>query len=140
MVSENGIEVDPDKVKAIVEWEAPKSVTEIRSFLGLAGYYRCFIENFSRISTLMTKLTWKGVKFERSEECENNFQELKKQLVLATVLTIPNGKANVVADALSRKAQTVSLSYLAISPQLIQEAILMDEILLYEGATLELEY
>ncbi|XP_042490452.1 uncharacterized mitochondrial protein AtMg00860-like [Macadamia integrifolia] len=73
MVSEIGIEVDPDKVKTIVEWEAPKNVTEIRSFLGLAGYYRCFIENFSQISTPMTKSTRKGVKYELLEKCENSF-------------------------------------------------------------------
>ncbi|XP_043697268.1 uncharacterized mitochondrial protein AtMg00860-like [Telopea speciosissima] len=73
LVSAKGIEVDPGKVKSIVDWEAPKSVADIRSFLGLAGYYRRFIENFSRILALMTRLTRKGVKLEWSDDCEKRF-------------------------------------------------------------------
>ena len=59
-----GVSIDPEKVKVVMTWERPKSVFEIRSFLGLAGYYRRFIEDFSRIAALMTRLTWKEVKFE----------------------------------------------------------------------------
>ncbi|XP_043725716.1 uncharacterized mitochondrial protein AtMg00860-like [Telopea speciosissima] len=67
LVSMKGIEVDPGKVQSVVDWEIPKNVADIRSFLGLAGYYRRFIENFSKISTPMTRLTRKGVKFEWSD-------------------------------------------------------------------------
>ena len=63
VVSASGVSMDPEKVEAVMSWERPKSVFEIRSFLGLAGYYRRFIEDFSRLSTPMTKLTQKEVKF-----------------------------------------------------------------------------
>ena len=64
VASTSGVSVDPEKVEAIMSWERPKSVFEIHSFLGLTGYYRRFIENFSRLVTPMTKLTRKEVKFE----------------------------------------------------------------------------
>ena len=63
-MSATGVSVDPKKVEAVMSWERPKSVFEIRSFLGLAGYYRRFIEDFSRIAAPMTRLTQKEVKFE----------------------------------------------------------------------------
>ena len=63
----NGIFVDSKKVKVIVNWEQPKNVTEIRSFLGLAGYYRRFVEYFSLIAVPLTRLTQKGIKFEWNE-------------------------------------------------------------------------
>ena len=77
VISKDGISVDPKKVEAVVEWNRPNNVTEIRSFLGLAGYYRRFVEGFSRLAMPQTRLTQKGVKFEWSEECEQSFQELK---------------------------------------------------------------
>ncbi|XP_043725737.1 uncharacterized mitochondrial protein AtMg00860-like [Telopea speciosissima] len=91
VVSVEGIKIDPCKLNTVMEWEAPKNAGEIRSFLGLASYYRHFIENFSRISTSMTKLTRKRVKFDWSDECEKNFQELKQKLSSAPVLTLPDG-------------------------------------------------
>ncbi|XP_043717481.1 uncharacterized mitochondrial protein AtMg00860-like [Telopea speciosissima] len=96
IISARGIEVDPGKVKAVVNWESPKTVTEIRSFLGLAGYYRKFIENFSKIAMPMTQLTRKGAKFEWNEDCENSFQELKKRLVTAPVLVLPKETEGMV--------------------------------------------
>ena len=60
---EEGVLVDPEKIKAVVEWQQPMNVTEVRSFLGLVGYYRCFVEGFSKIATPMTKLLQKNVKF-----------------------------------------------------------------------------
>ena len=69
---------------------AHTSVGEIRSFLGIAGYYRRFIENFSRIAKSMTELLKKDTKFKWTEECEASFQELKKRLVTAPVLIIPD--------------------------------------------------
>ena len=82
--------MDPSKVEAVTEWKAPTSVREIRSFLGLAGYYRRFIENFSKIAKPMTELLKKDTKFNWTEECEASFQELKKRLVTAPVLILPN--------------------------------------------------
>ncbi|XP_052174731.1 uncharacterized protein LOC127789782 [Diospyros lotus] len=89
VVSGEGISVDPEKVKVVIEWPQPTTVTGIRSFLGLAGYYRRFIEGFSRLSSPMTKLTRKGVKYEWNEACERSFEELKKRLTSASVLAIP---------------------------------------------------
>ena len=68
VVNQSGVSVDPEKISAVIEWQRPTSVTEVRSFLGLAGYYRRFVEGFSRISAPMTRLTQKAVKFEWSEE------------------------------------------------------------------------
>ncbi|RVW27121.1 Retrovirus-related Pol polyprotein from transposon 17.6 [Vitis vinifera] len=89
VVSEAGIAVDHSKVEAVQEWQRPTNVFEVRSFLGLAGYYRRFVEDFSRIAAPITRLTRKGVKFDWNEECENAFQELKRKLTTAPVLTAP---------------------------------------------------
>ena len=70
VVSASGVSVDPEKVEAVMSWERPKSVFEIRSFLGLAGYYRIFIEDFSRIAAPMTRLTRKEVRFDWDDPCE----------------------------------------------------------------------
>ena len=86
----DGIAVDPAKVAAVTEWVAPTSVKEIHSFLGLAGYYRRFIENFSKISKPLTELLKREYKYVWTEECEASFQELKKRLVTAPVLILPN--------------------------------------------------
>ncbi|RVW97780.1 Transposon Ty3-I Gag-Pol polyprotein [Vitis vinifera] len=96
VVSNDGISVDPGKVDAVANWRRPSTVTKIRSFLGLAGYYRRFIEEFSKIALPLTKLTQKGVKFEWSDDCECSFQELKNRLVSAPILTIPSGSGGFV--------------------------------------------
>ena len=70
VVSASGVSIDLEKVEAIMGWERPKSVFEIHSFLGLVGYYRRFIKDFSRLATPMTKLTRKEVKFEWNKVCE----------------------------------------------------------------------
>ena len=82
--------VDPEKVEAVISWERPKSVFEIRSFLGLAGYYMRFIEDFSRIAATMTRLTRKEVKFEWDDRCDEAFQELKRRLTSAPILIVPD--------------------------------------------------
>nr|GEY14192.1 reverse transcriptase [Tanacetum cinerariifolium] len=93
IVSADGITMDPAKVKAITKWPRPKIVTEIRSFLGLAGYHRRFVEGFSRLALTLTKLMRKGEKFVWDEEREKSFEELKKILVFAPILTLPFGSS-----------------------------------------------
>ena len=84
-----GVSVYPSKVEAVMSWEMPKSVFEIRSFLGLAGYYKRFIEDFSRLAVPMTRLTRKGVKFQWNDLCEKAFQELKRRLTSTFILIVP---------------------------------------------------
>ncbi|GJV52895.1 putative reverse transcriptase domain-containing protein [Tanacetum coccineum] len=135
VIDSEGIHVDPVKIESIKDWTSPKSPTEIRQFLGLAGYYQRFIEGFSKIAKPMTKLTQKKFKFEWGDKQEAAFQQLKQKLCSAPILALPErsedfiaycdaskkglgavlmqrekwiiryhtGKANVVADALSRK-------------------------------------
>ena len=102
VVSRNGIFMDPKKVEDIVNWKQPKNVTEIRDFLGLAGYYRRFVKHFSLITALLTRLIRKVVKFEWDDQCEQNFQELNNCLISALVLTLSTTGAGYVifSDAL----------------------------------------
>jgi hypothetical protein len=78
VISKGGISVDPSKVQDILSWNAPMSVSDIWSFLGLAGYYRRFIKGFSKISKPMTELLKKDKKFKWTSACKASFQELKK--------------------------------------------------------------
>ncbi|KAL0562073.1 hypothetical protein IC582_002523 [Cucumis melo] len=96
VVSKAGVSVDPAKIEAVTGWTRPSTVSEVRSFLGLAGYYRRFVENFSRIATPLTQLTRKGAPFVWSKACEDSFQTLKQKLVTAPVLTVPDGSGNFV--------------------------------------------
>ena len=89
IVSAEGIRVDPAKIEAVVNWKSPQNVTEVRSFLGLAGYYRRFVRGFSVIASPLTKLLRKGIKFEWTDKCQNSFEQLKGMLVEAPVLTQP---------------------------------------------------
>jgi hypothetical protein len=86
IISQDGISIDPSKVQEVMDWKPPKSVHQIRSFLGLAGYYRQFIPDFSRIAKPMTELLKKGVKFVWSEACEKSFHTLRQHLTWAPVL------------------------------------------------------
>ena len=87
-MSASGVSVDPEKVEAMMSWERPKSVFEIRSFLGLAGYYRRFIEDFSRLATPVMRLTRKEVKFDWDDRCDEAFQELKRRLTATPILIV----------------------------------------------------
>ena len=89
-VSERGIQPSPEKVKTIVEWPTPKSVKDVRSFLGLAGFYRRFIKDFSLKARPMTDLTKEDMPWKWDEEEENSFCELKRSLVVAPVLKMPD--------------------------------------------------
>ncbi|KAL0537615.1 hypothetical protein IC582_026598 [Cucumis melo] len=96
VVSKAGVSVDPAKIEAVTGWTRPSTVSEVRSFLSLAGYYRRFVENFSRIATPLTQLTKKGAPFVWSKACEDSFQNLKQKLVTAPVLTVPDGSGSFV--------------------------------------------
>ena len=88
--------MDPSKIEAIQDWKRPESVTEIRSFLRLACYYRRFIKDFSKIAVSLTSLTKKGVKYIWSDKCEASFQKLKELLSNAPILVIPVGNQGFV--------------------------------------------
>ncbi|GJS80159.1 putative reverse transcriptase domain-containing protein [Tanacetum coccineum] len=96
VIDSRGIHVDPAKIESIKDWASPKTPTEIRQFLGLAGYYRRFIEGFSKIAKSMTKLTQKGIKFDWGEKEENAFQLIKQKLCSAPILALPEGSEDFV--------------------------------------------
>ncbi|GJU14114.1 putative reverse transcriptase domain-containing protein [Tanacetum coccineum] len=91
VINGNGIHVDPSKIEAVKNWKAPRTPTKVRSFLGLVGYYRRFIENFSKIAKSLNILTQKCKTFDWGEEQELAFQTLKDKLCNAPVLTLPDG-------------------------------------------------
>ncbi|GJT58707.1 putative reverse transcriptase domain-containing protein [Tanacetum coccineum] len=96
VIDSQGIHVDPTKIESIKDWASPKSPTEIRQFLGLAGYYRRFIEGFLKIAKPMTKLTQKKVKFEWGDKQETTFQLLKQKLCSAPILALPKGSKDFI--------------------------------------------
>ncbi|GJX05052.1 putative reverse transcriptase domain-containing protein, partial [Tanacetum coccineum] len=96
VIDSRGIHVDPAKIESIKDWASPKTPTEIRQFLGLAGYYRRFIEGFSKIAKPMTKLTQKKVAFEWGDKQEAAFQTLKTKLCSAPILALPQGVENFI--------------------------------------------
>ncbi|GJY73455.1 putative reverse transcriptase domain-containing protein, partial [Tanacetum coccineum] len=96
VVNSEGIHVDPSKIEAVKNWKPPKSPTEIRSFLGLAGYYRRFIANFSKIAKPLTLLTQKNKKFKWGDQQENAFRTLKDMLCDAPILVLPEGTDDFV--------------------------------------------
>ncbi|GJR32093.1 putative reverse transcriptase domain-containing protein [Tanacetum coccineum] len=96
VVNHDGIHVDPSKIEAVKSWKAPTTPSEVRSFLGLAGYYRRFIENFSKIAKPLTSLTQKNQKYEWGEKQEEAFQTLKDNLCNAPILSLPDGVEDFV--------------------------------------------
>jgi hypothetical protein len=101
VISVGGVSVDLGKVKDVLNWMPPTAASKIRSFLGLAGYYRRFIKDFSKIAKPMTKLLEKDKAFEWIAKCQANFEELRKRLTSAPVLVLPNltKKFNIYCDA-----------------------------------------
>ena len=87
-----GVSVDPHKIETVVSWKPPKNVSEVKSFLGLAGYYKKFVEGFSRIAAPLTKLTRKDAKYDWVDSCQQSFEELKHILTSPPVLALPNGR------------------------------------------------
>ncbi|GJZ37250.1 putative reverse transcriptase domain-containing protein [Tanacetum coccineum] len=133
VIDSEGIHVDPAKIESIKDWTSPKPPTEIRQFLSLAGYYRRFIEGFSKIAKPMTKLTQKKVKFEWGDKQEAAFQLLKQKLCSAPILALPEGIEDFIAycDA-SKKGLGTCRSPVCwtevgeariLGPELIQEAL-----------------
>ncbi|KAJ0619192.1 putative nucleotidyltransferase, Ribonuclease H [Helianthus annuus] len=96
IVNSRGIHVDPAKIEAVKGWVTPKNPSEVRSFLGLAGYYRRFIEGFSKIAVPLTSLTHKDKPFVWGTAQETAFQTLKHMLCHAPVLTLPDGSDDFV--------------------------------------------
>jgi len=101
IISREGVSVDPSKIEAVSKWSPPKNVTEIRSFLGLAGYYIRFVKDFSKITKPLTTLTRKENRFKWDESCDTAFQTLKERLTTAPVLALSRGSDNfeVYTDA-----------------------------------------
>jgi hypothetical protein len=104
VISVGGVLVDPGKVKDVLNWMPPATASEIQSFLVLAGYYRRFIKDFSKIAKPMTKLLEKNKAFESTVECQTSFEELRKCLTSALVLVLPDltKKFNIYCDASRR--------------------------------------
>jgi len=88
VISLEGIAVDPEKIRAIMEWSIPKDVADIRSFMGITGYYRICIKGFSKIAYPITSLQNKGTKFNFSQKCQDSFNNLKELLTTAPILKV----------------------------------------------------
>ncbi|KAI3811353.1 hypothetical protein L1987_21074 [Smallanthus sonchifolius] len=101
VINDDGIQVDPIKIEAISKWEIPKSPTEVRNFLGLAGYYQRFIQDFSRIAVPLTSQTRKSVKYEWGPKQSKAFETLNQKLTQAPILALPDGNEgfSVYCDA-----------------------------------------
>ncbi|GKC74984.1 putative reverse transcriptase domain-containing protein [Tanacetum coccineum] len=96
IINSEGIHVDPAKIESIKDWALPKTLTEIRQFLGLASYYQQFIKGFSKIAKPMMKLTQKNAKFDWSEKVDAAFKLLKQKLCSAPILLLPKGSEDFV--------------------------------------------
>ena len=89
MISGEGVEVDPEKIKSVADWPKPTTVKEVRGFLGLTGYYRRFVQHYGTIAAPLTQLLKKG-EFKWNEEAEEAFEKLKKAMMALSVLVLPN--------------------------------------------------
>ncbi|GJY48230.1 putative reverse transcriptase domain-containing protein, partial [Tanacetum coccineum] len=96
LIDSQGLHVDPAKIEAVKNWTSPTTPTEIRQFLGLAGYYRRFIKDFSKIAKSLTELTQKNKKYIWGEDQESAFQLLKQKLCEALILALPKGNDDFV--------------------------------------------
>ncbi|GJX61141.1 retrotransposon protein, putative, ty3-gypsy subclass [Tanacetum coccineum] len=96
LIDSQGLHVDPDKIEAVKNWASPTTPTKIRQFLGLAGYYRRFIKDFSKIAKYLTELTQKNKKYIWGKDQESAFQLLKQKLCEALILALPEGNDNFV--------------------------------------------
>ncbi|WVZ81777.1 hypothetical protein U9M48_029119 [Paspalum notatum var. saurae] len=115
VLTAEGVSVDPEKVEAVSNWKTPRNATEIRSFLGLAGYYRRFMENFSKIAKPMTGLLKNNTPYEWDDKCEVSFQLLKEKLTTAPVLTLPDLHKDFVVycDASRQEMEQLRLDFVS---------------------------
>ena len=90
IISDKGVTPDPDKVNAMKNLKSPKTVRQVRSFLGMSGFYRKFIKNYADMAMPLTQLTQKNVKFVWTEQCENSLREIIRQLALTPLLSHPD--------------------------------------------------
>ena len=127
-VSEQGVQTSDDKVKAIREWPTPTNVTEVRSFLGLASYYRRFVQNFSEVARPLTKLTEKGRTFEWDSENDVAFDTLKRNLIDAPILAYPSLGDPFIVD--------VDASFFGIGGVLSQVQNGVERVISYSSRTL----
>jgi hypothetical protein len=104
VISTGGVSVDLGKVIDVLNWMPPMNISDIRSFLGLVGYYHRFIQDFSKIAKPMTWLLEKGKTFKWTQDCQASFEELKKRLMMTPVLTLPDisRKFDIYCDASRR--------------------------------------
>jgi hypothetical protein len=132
IISEEGIVVDPEKIEAIKSWPVPKNVSEVRSFMGLVGYYRRFIEGFSKVTHPITSLQKKGTKFEWTAKCEESFQHLKELLTSAPILKVADpDEILLCAQMHARKGLVESLHKMGMSYVMSQGSLRsMKEIML----------
>lgn len=98
VVSADGVTTDPEKIEAVKKWKCPETVTEVRSFLGLASYYRRFIQGFSDIARPLHRLTEKSREFEWTNDCDKAFAELKERLISAPILSYPLPECDFILD------------------------------------------
>ncbi|CAG2238861.1 Retrovirus-related Pol polyprotein from transposon 17.6,Retrovirus-related Pol polyprotein from transposon 412,Retrovirus-related Pol polyprotein from transposon 297 [Mytilus edulis] len=98
LITDEGIACDPSKIEAVRDWPTPKNINEVRSFLGLAGYYRRFIPEFSEIASTLTHLTKKGIRFEWTTQCQESFECLKSKLISAPILNYPSETGQFILD------------------------------------------
>ena len=96
IICSEGVDVDPKEIEAVKNFRRPLTPIDIRSFLGITGYYQLFVDGFASIASLLTTLTQKCIKFDRSKACEKNFQTLKDRLTSSPVLTLLEGTKGFV--------------------------------------------
>jgi hypothetical protein len=111
VVSEEGIHADPDKIEAVQNWPTPRSIKEIKSFLGLCSYYRKFVKGFADIARPLHKACQKGIKFTWTETCQDSFEKLKTSMITPPILIYPvPGKRFILDTDASDKAVGAVLS------------------------------
>ncbi|KAL8154567.1 hypothetical protein AgCh_000077 [Apium graveolens] len=140
VINKEGVLVDPSKIEAVSNWERPTTPTEVRSFIGLAGYYRRFVQDFAKIAAPLTRLTRKTEKFEWKEKCENSFQELKKRLITAPVLALPDRKGDFViySDASHKGLGCVLMQHDKVIAYASRQLKEYDKVIAYASSTKKL--
>jgi hypothetical protein len=97
-ISESGVQTDPQKIAAVVNWPVPKKLREVRGFLSLCGYYRRFVESFSKVAAPLHALTKKNQTFHWSNDCQQSFDLLKQKLINAPILSLPRDSGQYLID------------------------------------------